>query len=369
MKINSVKFNHIRMNLVTPFETSFGRKETRDCIIVQVNVDGVKGVGECVTDSRPDYTSETYGTAWHILENFIIPSLMSNEFDSIEDAIKCIGWIRGHQMAKAGVEMALWDAIGKIEGKSVAKLLGGTREKVDVGVSIGLQASVEKLVEIAEGYISDGYQRIKIKIKPGREVAELTALRKKFPNMKIQVDANSAYTLDNSVSYLKPLDELNLLLIEQPLGDEDLWDHHHLQKYLATPICLDESITSFDHARKAVEMGATKIINIKSGRVGGLSASKKIHDYCEEHNVPVWCGGMLETGIGRAANLAIASLSNFSLPGDISATDRYYRQDITEEVFSLNNDSTIDVPNIPGLGVILDQNALENVTISKVEIR
>jgi O-succinylbenzoate synthase len=273
--------------------------------------------------------------------------------------------VRGHQMAKAGLEMALWDLMGQAQGRPLRALLGGVRQRVEVGVSVGLQESPAELVKVVDGYLAQGYRRIKIKIKPGRDVVDARVVREAFPELRLQVDANSAYTLASAEALL-PLDELNLLLIEQPLAEDDLWDHSRLQAKFSTPLCLDESITTPRHARQALEMGACKVINIKPGRVGGLSHGLAIHDLCRARSVPVWCGGMLETGVGRAANLALAALPGFTLPGDISATDRYYNEDITHERFSLNPDSTITVPNGNGLGVTVNRKALEKYTLRKL---
>jgi O-succinylbenzoate synthase len=245
------------------------------------------------------------------------------------------------------------------------ELFGAERAQVDVGVSIGIQDSPAALVEAVEGYLAQGYRRVKIKIKPGRDILDAQAVRKAFPDLRLQVDANSAYRLDTAL-VLSPLDDLNLLLIEQPLDEDDLWDHSQLQKRFKTAICLDESILSARHARQALEMGACRIINIKAGRVGGLSEAIAIHDLCYSRGVPVWCGGMLETGVGRASNLALASLPGFVLPGDISATERYYFEDITQQSFTLNSDSTITVPTGPGLGVTIDASALQRATIAKI---
>jgi O-succinylbenzoate synthase len=275
--------------------------------------------------------------------------------------------IRGHHLAKAGAEMALWDLTGKRDGKSLKELFGGTRDIVEVGVSIGIQESATALVKTAEEYVARGYNRLKIKIKPGRDVEDASAVRAAFPEIRLQVDANSAYTLETARA-LQPLDDLDLLLIEQPLFEDDIWDHRTLQKAFKTPICLDESIVSPRHARYAIEMEACRIINIKPARVGGLSQALQIHDLCCVHEMPVWCGGMLETGVGRASNLAIASLPGFSLPGDISASDRYFPRDITRERFTLNPDSTIDVPTGPGLGVTIDEEALQQFTLAKLEL-
>ncbi len=360
MKIDEIEMMHLRMPLRSPFETSFGRSVTRDCILLVVKADGLEGYGECVADWEPGYSSETVGTSWHILQEFILPQVHQAEFAHPSDLREKVQWIRGHRMAKAGLEMALWDLYGKQNQKSLKELFVGTYSKVQVGVSVGVQESPTKLVEVVENYLRQGYQRIKLKIKPGRDVEDVKSVRKAFPELHLQVDANSAYTLETA-SVLFPLDDLNLLLIEQPLDEEDLWDHHLLQKQLKTPLCLDESILSLRHAQQALEMQACRIINIKAGRVGGLTEAIAIHDHCLSAGVPVWCGGMLETGVGRASNLALASLAGFTLPGDISATDRYYEEDVTQERFVLNADSTIDVPTQPGLGVTLDLRVIEKV--------
>lgn len=366
MRIDQVNLYLVRMPLQSHFETSFGRIFTRDCILVEVFSDGVVGYGECVADRDPGYAYETSQTAWHIYQDFIIPQLLENDVGQPQDFQTLVKGIRGHLQAKAGFEMALWDVYGKQRGQSLRALLGGEKLKVDVGVSIGIKDSLEELLDIVDGYLADGYRRVKLKIKPGRDIAETSAVRNKYPNLPLQVDANSAYTLDN-MDDLLPLDKLDLLLIEQPLADDDIWDHSKMQAKFHTPICLDESIHSPRHARQAIEMNATKVINIKAGRVGGLSQGKLIHDLCQEKNVPVWCGGMLETGVGRASNLALASLPNFKLPGDISATVRYYAEDITNEAFTLNADSTIDVPDKPGLGVTINKKVLDKVTVQSAQ--
>jgi len=362
MKIEQISLFHLRMPLVSAFETSFGRETVRDCILIEISAEGITGFGECVADRDPGYSSETTGTAWHILGEFMIPMMLGKNFSSPTDFQTGFDQVRGHWMAKAGLEMALWDLQGKAEGRSLRLLLGGVRDRVDVGVSVGIQDSPEDLVETIEAYLAQGYRRIKLKIKPGRDVAETQAVRRAFPQVRLQVDANSAYTLESAAA-LRPLDDLSLLLIEQPLFEDDLWDHSRLQAQFKTPICLDESIISARHARQALEMSACRVINIKAGRVGGLSQAVAIHDLCRQRGVPVWCGGMLETGVGRASNLALASLPGFVLPGDISASERYYVQDITDERFSLNADSTIDVPGAPGLGVTVDLITLEKFTL------
>lgn len=364
MIIERVNLYHLRMRLQAPFETSFGRIESRDCVLIEVLSEGLIGYGECVADRDPGYSYETTQTAWYILSDYLIPAVLCQNLKTPIDFQDKVKHVRGHNMAKAGFELALWDLRGKAEGLSLREMLGGERNEVEVGVSIGLQGSPEDLVSVVEDYHNLGYGRVKIKIKPGRDIEDLQAVRHAFPDKRLQVDANSAYSLD-SAQALRPLDDLDLLLIEQPLAEDDLWDHRRLQKIFKTPLCLDESIRSPRHARQALEMDACQVINIKPGRVGGISQAIAIHDICQESGIPVWCGGMLETGVGRAANLALASLSNFSLPGDISATDRYYANDITHQRFTLNSGSTITVPKSPGLGVDLNRHALNEYTLAR----
>lgn len=368
MKIESITLHHISMPLVSPFETSFGRETDRECVLVEIHSDGLTGYGECVATRDPGYNYETTGTVLHILKDFIVPLILGKDVADASDFQERVSGIRGHHLAKAGVEMALWDLLGKRAGKSLRELLGGGREKVEVGVSIGIQASSQDLVRSVTDYVQLGYARVKIKIKPGRDVADTSAVRKEFPDLRLQVDANSAYSLDDAKT-LAPLDDLNLLLIEQPLFEDDIWDHHKLQERFKTPICLDESILSPRHARYAIEMDACRVINIKAGRLGGLSQGVMVHDLCNKISMPVWCGGMLETGVGRASNLALASLPNFVLPADISASDRYYARDITNERFVLNSDSTIDVPTGPGLGVTINEDALKKFSLAKLSIK
>ncbi len=367
MRIDSITLHHLRMPLVTPFETSFGRIVDRESILIILRSEGLSGYGECVADREPGYSYETSGTAWHILKDFIFPGLLGQDIQDAADFQRRVAGIRGHPLAKAGVEMAIWDLLGKRSGRSLRELLGGTRQKVEVGVSIGLQESPKVLVRAVESYLAQGYRRVKIKIRPGRDVGDASAVRRAFPDLRLQVDANSAYSLESAPA-LRPLDDLGLLLIEQPLFEDDLWEHHKLQEQFRTPICLDESIASPRHARNALEMKACRVINIKAGRVGGLSQALEIHDLCRAQNVPLWCGGMLETGVGRASNLALASLPGFTLPGDISASERYYRRDITRERFTLNADSTMDVPRGAGLGITLDEQALSAFSLARLDL-
>ncbi|MDP1713854.1 MAG: o-succinylbenzoate synthase [Anaerolineales bacterium] len=367
MKIESITLQHVSMPLIAPFETSFGRETDRQCVIIKIHSEGLAGYGECVATRDPGYNYETTGTSMHILKDFIAPSILGKDVKDALDFQERVAGIRGHHLAKAGLEMAIWDLLGKRAGKSLRQLLGGVREKVEVGVSIGIQESTQSLVRSAADFVEQGYARVKIKIKPGRDVEDTAAVRREFPSLRLQVDANSAYSMDDAPR-LKPLDKLNLLLIEQPLFEDDIWDHHKFQAQFETPVCLDESILTPRHARYAIEMMACRIINIKAGRLGGLSQGVMVHDLCQGHQMPVWCGGMLETGIGRASNLALASLPNFVLPGDVSASDRYYARDITNERFVLNSDSTIDVPHAAGLGVTIDEEALKSFSLAQITL-
>lgn len=364
MRIDRIELRHIKMVLVSPFVTSMGTEYDEEHIIVRVDAEGVTGWGESVAEGTPFYSYETVQTAWHILKDFLIPSILGKDLKSVAEAIAINNQVRGHMMAKAGLEAALWDAFAKSKGISLSKMLGGTREKIDVGVSIGIQSSENELIKKVEGYLAEGYKRIKIKIAPGLDIQFVKALKKEFPNTLLQVDANSAYTLDD-IHIFKAMDEYNLSLIEQPLGYEDIYDHSKLQREIKTPICLDESIHSLDDTRAAIELKSCRIINIKPGRVGGFTESKLIHDYCASMQIPVWHGGMLESGIGRAGNVALASLSNFTLPGDISASKRYYKEDIVEPEFLVNKDGTMDVPTKPGIGVEVNMKILDKVTVKR----
>jgi o-succinylbenzoate synthase len=364
MKIESIELRHIKMELVSPFVTSMGTEYDEEHIIVRVDGEGITGWGESVAEGTPFYSYETVQTAMHILRDFLIPSILGKNISGVAEAIALYEKVRGHMMAKAGLEAALWDAFAKSENISLSKKLGGVRKKVDVGVSIGIQSSEKELIKKVEGYLGEGYKRIKIKIAPGNDIQFVKALRREFQGILLQVDANSAYTLDD-IGLFKEMDDFGLILIEQPLGYEDIYDHSKLQRELKTPVCLDESIHSLDDTRAAIELDSCRIINIKPGRVGGFTESKLIHDYCAQKNIPVWHGGMLESGIGRAGNVALASLSNFTLPGDISASKRYYKEDIVRPEFVVNNDGTMDVPTGPGIGVEVDMKMLDRVTVKK----
>lgn len=350
MKIERVELHYISMPLVHPFETSFGRQTERPCILVAVQSGGLTGWGECVVSEVPWYSSETIGTAWHILCDCLIPALKGRELATPADLVAQFAWVRGHQMARAGLENAFWDLLAQVQGVSLATLLGGQRARVEVGVSVGIEETSEQLLDRVAEFVAAGYRRVKLKIKPGWDVAVVRAVRERYPDLPLQVDANSVYQLEDAPMF-RELDQFGLLLIEQPLHHEDLVEHAQLQAQLMTPICLDESIHSPEHARWALEIDACRVINIKVGRVGGFTAAKTIHDLCAAKGVPVWCGGMLETNIGRAGNVALAALPNFKLPGDISSSARYYAQDIAAPNFTIGSDSQLAVPVTLGLGV------------------
>jgi O-succinylbenzoate synthase len=361
-RVDRAEVRLVSMGLRSPFETSFGIEHDRHALIVRLLGEGAEGWGECVAGRSPGYSYETTGTARLLLDELLLPRLFSAPVRDAADFRERVANVRGHPLARASVELAIWDAIGRATNTSLSRLLGGSRPRVPVGVSVGLQTTPERLVEVVRDYREAGYRRVKIKIKPGRDRTEVDAVRRAFPDLPLQVDANSAYQLEDR-SAIEGLDGFGLLMIEQPLAEDDLVDHGRLQAGLQTPICLDESILSARHARQALDLDAARVINIKPARVGGLLEAVAIHDLCFERNIPVWCGGMLETGIGRAANLALASLPGFVLPGDISASRRYYAEDLAQPLFDLNPDSTIDVPQGPGLGVEVDWPALDRATL------
>ncbi len=354
MKIEQVELFRIHMPYVAPFETSFGRAVSRETVLVRVTADGVVGWGESVGDG-PGYSYETVQTVWHILRDHLIPELFRAPIAKPTDCVERFKYVRGHNMAKAAIEDALWDIAAQQAGLSLRDYIGKVsghkklQDSLVVGVSIGIQESPKKLVEKILSFRQFGYTRIKIKIKPGKDLQYARAARKAIPGVQLMVDANSAYSLSDAEVF-KKMEDLDLLMIEQPLDYNDIYEHHKLQKQLRTPICLDESIHTPADATFAIELGACKIINIKQGRVGGLTQAIRVHDICMQNNIPVWCGGMLETGIGRALNLALAALPNFKLPGDISASNRYYHEDLVDPAFEIK-DGKIVVPKGKGLGV------------------
>ncbi len=366
MRIERIELHHIRMRLKNPFITSFGEELDRECVLVRVYSKGLDGWGECVASREPGFSYETVETSWHVLRDFFIPAILNRPISHPRDLKQHLRAYKGHPLARAGLEMALWDLRGKLDGKCLRALLGGDKHSITVGVSVGIQENSEAMIEKVGEYLHSGYGRIKVKIKPGADLEVVKAVRDRYPDINLQVDANAAYALSDTQLF-KDLDSLGLSMIEQPLAEDDLIDHAELQAQIKTPICLDESIRNHRHEGQAIAIKACGVINIKSGRVGGLTEAIAIHDHCVREEVPVWCGGMLETGIGRAANLALASLPGFKLPSDISATDRYYDPDIAEPRFTLNADSTINVPDKPGLGVDVNHEELERVTL-KVDV-
>lgn len=364
MRLRGFTLRELRMPLVTPFETSMERTTVRRVMLVEANVDGATGWGECVAGESPSYSPETVGTAWHILRDFLWGLLKDREFESAAGIWGMMEWVRGHNMAKAALESAIWDAQAKLEDKPLWKLLGGERQEIASGVSIGIQGSLEELVRAVQVELEAGYQRIKIKIKPGIDVEPVRRLRKEFPGIKLMVDANSAYRQEDW-PLLKELEDFYLMMIEQPLGWDDLYGHVELQKKLETPICLDECIHTEEQAKAAIDLGACHIINIKMGRVGGHAVARRIHDVCQANKVPVWCGGMLESGIGRAHNIALSTLQNFTLPGDVTASKRYWTEDIIEPEVVVSSRGTISVPQGPGIGFAPRVDRIEALTVRK----
>ena len=366
MKIEKIELFLCRLPLVHFFETSFGRSYDRTFVLVRVQAaalgDRQEGWGECVAEANPYYSSETTETVWHIIEGFIAPLLLGQTFDHPREVYPALRRIRGHNMAKAGVEMAIWDLYARLQGQPLSKILGGTRDRIPSGVSIGIQDSLDRLMEKIEQELAAGYQRIKIKIKPGWDIDAVERVRAKFGDIPLQVDANAAYSLNDS-ALLGRLDPFKLLLIEQPLDYDDVMDHAVLQARITTPVCLDESIHTVRIARDAIDAKACKIINIKPGRVGGHQASIELHDLCAAHDIPVWHGGMLESGIGRAHNIHLASLPNFRLPGDIAASKRYYQPDLIDPPIDIAADGTIAVPTAPGIGVNIVRERIDQATL------
>jgi O-succinylbenzoate synthase len=360
MKIDAIELRHIEIPLRAPFETSFGRETHKSCLLVRIVADGIEGWGEVSTMSAPLYNEETNDTAWSVLEHFLIPPLLGRPVPEPREFAQGVERIRRNHMAKAGLEAALWDLAAQRRRAPLAQLLGGTRQTIDVGVSIGIEPTVDDVLARVDRFLAEGYGRIKVKIKPGFDVALVQGIRKRFGDIRLQVDANSAYSLGDA-DVFKAMDDAKLLLIEQPLEEDDIVDHARLQAQIRTPICLDESIVHPRAARVALDLDSCRVINIKQARVGGLSAAVDIHDLCRTRGIPVWCGGMLETGIGRAANMALCALPNFTLPADLSASNRYFDEDLIDPPVALNANGTITVPTSPGLGV--------NIMLDRIERR
>jgi O-succinylbenzoate synthase len=367
MRIERIDLKIVRLPLVRPFQTSSSRKDHLDHILVRVEAGGLAGWGECASPSDPYYCPETTETCWHILRDFLAPLVLGREWTSIDELTAFYRAVKGNNFARSGLEMACWDVRARSLGQSLAAMLGGTRSEILSGVSLGIENEIESLVGQIERFLEEGYRRIKLKIAPGRDVEVVRRVRERFPLVPLQVDANSAYTLDD-LDTLAALDEFDLLLIEQPLAHDDIIDHVRLQAALKTPICLDESIHSAEDARKALDLDACRVINIKVSRLGGLCEAKRVHDLCLARGVPVWCGGMHEFGIGRAANVAIASLPGFTLAGDVSGSDKYYASDIVDPPI-LAHDGAIKVFDGPGLGVEPVEERIRPRTLREISIK
>jgi len=368
VRIEQIELRHVRMPYVFPFETSVDRDESKDCLLVRVRADGVEGWGESPVTMKPYYKEETVETAWPILTGFVIPRVLGVVVDHPGTIAELVRPVRRHYLAKAGVEAGVWDIHAQQHGISLSQAVGGTRTSVAVGMSVGIEPTIDGVLRRIETWLAQGYRRIKVKIKPGFDVELVKAIRNRFGSIQLQVDANTAYTL-RDLPRLRELDDYDLTMIEQPLDHDDIIDHATLQRELQTPICLDESIDSAEDARKAIALGACRIINIKTARMGGLNEGIRCHAVCRAHNIPVWCGGFLETGIGRAANIAIASLPGFTLPADLGASRRYFHEDVIEPWVEVNPDGTVDVPTKPGLGFTIVERLVDKYTVRKETFR
>lgn len=365
IKVDGVEIRMVRLPLIEPFETSFGKIDSRLIFLVCLNAGGLKGWGEVVASEQPLYSYETVGTAFHVIKDFLAPAVLDEPITGLAGLAQKFSRFRGHNMAKAGLELAFMDLLAQMNKQSLSKLIGGKRKQVAVGVSLGIQPTLSQLLKRVDKYLDLGYQRIKLKIKPGWDIHVVFQLRRLYPNILLSVDANSAYTLAD-MDHLRRLDEFDLLMIEQPLQSDDIVDHAELQQHLKTPLCLDESITGQRQAKAALDLESCRIINIKIGRVGGYSEALAIHDLCAERSIPVWCGGMLESGIGRAHNIALASLHGFTLPGDISASSRYFERDLISPQVTVASDGTVTVPETIGLGFEVDSFFIERQTETRV---
>ena len=363
IKLDRIILRQIRIPLVHFFETSFGRTYGRDIVLVEVVAGGVSGWGEVTAGENPFYNEEWTESAWLVLKHYVAPRVLNHDFASAADVYARTAHIRGHYMARGGLEAAMWDLEARRNNVPLWKQIGGgARKEIPCGVSIGIQDSVDQLLAKIDTEVSAGYQRIKMKIKPGWDVEVIREVRKRFPQIKLMADANSAYTLAD-IDHLRKLDDFYLMMIEQPLAHDEIIDHVPLQAALQTPICLDECIRSAHQAEQAIRMSACRIINIKLGRVGGFTGARRVHDVAQQHNVPVWCGGMLEAGIGRAHNIALSTLPNFVLPGDVSASKRYWKRDIITPPVEVTPRGTIEVGDGVGFGYALDMQFIQEITV------
>ena len=370
LQLERIELREIELPLKYPFETSFGRTARRRILIVRVfDRSGAAGYGECVAGENPFYNHETIDTAWLITSKYVAPLLAAARVTRAAEVSRATDPIRENRMAKGGVEAAVWDLEARLYEKPLWRHIGGTRDEIACGVSIGIQASPEALVETVGRELGSGYQRIKLKIKPGMDVQLVEAVRRRFPAVTLSVDANSAYHVETDAAVLKRLDDYDLLMIEQPLAPGDLVDHARLQRELRTAICLDESILCQTHARHAHELGACRIINIKLGRVGGYGEAKAIEAFAREHGMPVWCGGMLESGVGRAHNIALSTLAGFTLPGDVSASERYWEEDIIEPPVTVSREGRIKAPTGHGIGFEVNEARVEALTVRRETFR
>jgi O-succinylbenzoate synthase len=364
MRIEHITIREIRLPLLYPFVTSFGKETERHVILATIQCEGVTGWGECVASEHPYYSEESAGSAWHVLKAELIPMLLGKKIDRAADVPAMLEQVRGNRMAKATLENALWEAEAIAKKIPLSKLLGGSRTEIDCGVSIGIQESIDKLEQKVEGELAAGYQRIKLKCRPGLDVELFERIRKRWPNILLSCDANSAYRIQD-FDHLKRFDQFDLLMIEQPLWHDDFFFHAKLQKQLKTRICLDEAIRNRRDAEAAIALGACGIINVKVGRIGGMSEAIAVHDVCQKNNIPVWCGGMLETGVGRAHNVHLSTLPNFTLPGDVSASKRYWKEDIVEPEVTVSSKGTITVPQVAGTGYRVKEDLVERLTVRK----
>jgi O-succinylbenzoate synthase len=367
LKIEAITLREIQMPLVHFFETSFGRTDVRRILLVTVHGEGFDGWGECVAGETPSYSSEWIESAWPTLKHCLAPLILGRELISARESALLMASVRGHRMAKGAMENALWDAEAQLKREPLWKLLGGTRREIPCGVSIGIQESIERLLEKIEIELASGYRRIKLKVKSGWDLDVLERVRARWPEIVLSCDANSAYTLDQ-LEHLRKFEQFNLLMIEQPLWSDDIYYHARLQYELQTPICLDESIRHARDAAVAVDIGACRIVNIKVGRVGGFTEARKVHDVCKNGGVPVWCGGMLESGVGRAHNIALSTLENFRLPGDVSASKRYWKEDIIEPEVEVSDRGMIAISDEPGRGYRVREDLVERLTVRKETI-
>jgi len=368
MKIDSIVLRELQVPLVRPFETSFGVTTNRRIVLAEVRSEGLTGWGECTAGERPFFSAESTDSCWQVIVSELGPMLATAAVEHGGDCPKIFRLVRGNPMAKATLENAIWDIEAQREGVSLSQLLGGVRDVIPCGVSLGIQPTIPELMAIIEREVDAGYQRIKLKCKPGWDVEVFEKVRTHWPGIMLSCDANSAYRLRDA-DHLVTFDAFDLLMIEQPLWYDDFYYHSMLQKRLETSICLDESIRNRRDALAAIEMESCKIINIKLGRVGGFSEAIAVHNAAQERGIPVWCGGMLEAGIGRSHNIALSSLENFSLPGDVSASARYWREDIVEPEITVSKAGEITIPDTPGRGYEVRTDLVERLTVRKEEIR